>query len=89
MLIFKQAESRVRPKEKEEASGGRYFIRKNIKSESRTDQEGAAFVVWVYDEAVANAAEYAAYVAVQDAEMLREAEIVDEYTLKLIEEGVL
>lgn len=88
-MQYKKSESRQQPAEVEEISGGRYFIRKNIKKESRTDEQGAAFDLWLYDEALVTAAEYAAWQAVQSAEQLREAEIVDEYTLKLIEEGVL
>lgn len=88
-MQYKRAESRVCPAEIEQTTGGRYFVRKNITKESRTDQEGAAFDLWVYDEAVVSEIEYAAFAAVEVAEMKRENEIVDEYTLQLIEEGVL
>ena len=88
-MQYRHAESRVCPAETEQTTGGRYFVRKNIKKESRTDVNGAAFDLWVYDEAVVNEAEYAAYLAISGVEAKREAEIVDEYTLQLIEEGVL
>lgn len=88
-MHYKQAESRVCPVEIEQTAGGQYFVRKNIKKESRTDTTGAAFDLWVYDEALVNAAECAAYLAVQSAEARREAEIVDEYTMQLIKEGVI
>lgn len=88
-MQYKQSESRIRPAAVEEISNGRYLLRKNIREIERTDAVGETVKIWVYDEAVASAAEYAAYQAVQSAEQLREAEIVDEYTLKLIEEGVL
>lgn len=88
-MFYRQAESRVQPADTEQISGGRYLVRKNIRKESRTDATGAAFDLWVYEEAVANEAEFAAYLAIQGAEMRREADIVDEYTLKLIEEGTI
>ena len=88
-MQYRKAESRQQPKEIEQATAGRYYIRKNIKKESRTDEKGAAFDLWVYDEAVASEAEYAAYLAIQGTELRREAEIVDDYTLQLIEEGTL
>ncbi len=88
-MIWRHAEGNQRPRDVEAIAGGRYMIRQNIKKESRTDANGAAFELWTYDEAVASTAEYAAYYAVQTAELKREAEIVDDYTLKLIEEGTL
>lgn len=88
-MQYRKSESRAQPEETQPTTGGRYFIRKNIKKESRTDITGAAFDLWVYDEAIANEAEFAAYLAIQGAEQRRESEIVDEYTLRLIEEGTL
>lgn len=88
-MQYKRTESRVQPDSTQEIPGGRYLIRRNIEKESRTDENGAAFDLWVYDEAVASGAEYAAWLAVNQAELRREAEIVDDYTLQLIEEGVL
>jgi hypothetical protein len=88
-MQYKQAESRVCPQSVEAISDNRYLLRKNIREVERTDTSGETIKVWVYDEALASAPEYAAWQAVQSAEQLREAEIVDEYTLKLIEEGVL
>lgn len=88
-MLYRKTESRVQPESTQQISGDRYLIRRNIKQESRKDTTGAAFDLWVYDEAVATVAEYAAYLAVQNAEQRREAEIVDDYTLQLIEEGVL
>lgn len=88
-MLFKKTESRVCPKNIEEIAGGRYLIRKNIVQEKREDASGEEVVLFVYDEAVANVAEYAAFSAVQTVEAKREADIVDEYTLKLIEEGTI
>lgn len=88
-MQYKQAESRVRPVDTEQIPGGRYLVRENIKKESRTDETGAAFDLWVYDEAVMTDVEYSAYMAVEKFEASREADIIDEYTLTLIEEGTL
>lgn len=88
-MQYKQSESRICPKAIEAISDKRYLLRKNIREEERTNPDGETIKVWVYEEAVTTEAEFAAWQAVQSAEQLREAEIVDEYTLKLIEEGVL
>lgn len=88
-MEYRRAESRVCPAAVEQTTGGRYFVRKNITKESRTDNEGAAFDLWVYDEAIMSEVEYAAFAAIEAVEVKRESEIVDEYTLQLIEEGVL
>ncbi len=88
-MQYKHSESRVKPAETEKITNGRYLVRRNIREESRTDENGAAFLMWVYDEAVVSEAEYAAAVALQGAELRREAEIIDDYTLKLIAEGTI
>ena len=88
-MEYRKSESRNCPKNVEKISDDRYFLRKNIKKEQREGADGQAVDIWTYEEALATGAEYAAWQAVNQAEMLREAEIVDEYTLKLIEEGVL
>lgn len=84
-MLFVKSESRQAPQAVEKISGGRYLVRRNI--ETATREDGSAY--YTYDEAVATEAEYAAYAAVESAELKRENEIVDEYTLQLIEEGVL
>lgn len=88
-MKYAHTESRVQPKETEQISGSRYLVRKNIKEESRTDNDGAAFVLWTYDETVMSEAEFAAYQAVKSFEAAREIDIIDDYTMQLIEEGVL
>ena len=88
-MKYVQTESRVQPKETEQISGSRYLVRQNIKQESRTDDNGAAFILWIYDEAVMSEAEFAAYQAVNSFEATREADIIDDYTMQLIEEGTL
>lgn len=88
-MRFVKSESRELPASVEKINGGRYLVRRNITKESRTGTSGEEVEIYVYDEAVATEAEFAAYSAVEAAELKRESEIVDEYTLQLIEEGVL
>ena len=88
-MQFRQSESKLKPAEVEEISSGRYLLRKNIKEVERTNTDGETITIWTYDEAVASAVEYSANAAVLAVESRREAEIVDEHTLQLIEEGVL
>lgn len=88
-MRFVKSESRQAPQAVEKINGGRYLVRRNITKESRTGINGEKVEVFVYDEAVADVAEYAAYAAVEAAELKRESDIVDEYTLQLIDEGVL
>lgn len=88
-MRFVKSESRQAPQAVEKINGGRYLVRRNITKESRTGTDGEQVEIFVYDEAVADAAEYAAYAAVEAAELKRESDIVDEYTLQLIDEGVL
>lgn len=88
-MLFKKSESRVMPAESEAITGGRYLVRENIKTEERECSDGQKITVYVYEEAVMTNAEYAAYAAVKEMEAKREADIVDEYTLNLIEEGVI
>ncbi len=88
-MRFVKSESRQAPQAVEKINGGRYLVRRNITKESRTGINGEKVEVFIYDEAVADVAEYAAYAAVEAAELKRESDIVDEYTLQLIDEGVL
>ena len=52
-----------------------------------TERDGAT--VWTGETATMTEAAYAAYVGAQEAEARREAAVIDDYTLALIEEGVL
>lgn len=88
-MQFVKAESQTRPPEVEAITGDRFFVRKNIKEIYKADDEGNTAIAYQYDEAIVSAPEYAAFAAVAAVENRREAEIIDEYTLKLIDEGVL
>ena len=88
-MQFKHAESAIRPVEVQALPDGRYMVRKNIIQIEKESVNGETITHWGYDEAVASAVEYAAYSAALAVESKREAEIVDEYTLKLIEEDLI
>lgn len=88
-MQFTQSESKTRPLEVEEITGDRFFVRKDIEEIEETDNEGNVSTSYTYQEAVVTAPEYAAWAAVEAFASRREAEIIDEYTLKLIDEGVL
>lgn len=84
-MLWKLAEANETPMELQTLPDGRIIVRRNITS--RTTEEGNT--VYNYEERVMQQLEYAVVEAVETKESKREAEIVDEYTLKLIEEGVL
>ena len=84
-MLWKLAEANEIPMELQTLPDGRIIVRRNITS--RTTEEGNT--VYNYEERVMQQLEYAVVEAVEAKESKREAEIVDEYTLKLIEEGVL
>lgn len=90
MTNWVNAESKIRPATYEETGSGKYFVRRNLYIDNREDaQTGEKYIMYCYEEAKMNAAEYAAYMTAETVESKREAEIVDEYTMKLIDEGVL
>lgn len=89
MPLFRKSESDFRPQTTEAISDGRFFVRRNIVQKERTDANGQTVVFYAYEEAVMSPAEYAAFVAVSECESKRESAIIDEYTLTLIEQGVI
>lgn len=82
--MFKKTESATRPRAVEPLKYGRVRVNRNVTTETR---DGAA--VYAYESAIMTEAAYAAYVGAQEAEAKREAAVIDDYTLALIEEGVL
>ena len=88
-MPFRKSESDFRPQTTEAISDGRFFVRRNIVQKERTDADGKTVVFYAYEEAVMSPAEYAAFVAVSECESKRESAIIDEYTLTLIEQGVI
>lgn len=88
-MKFVKSESDKLPELVEYTKDGKVYVRKNIVTEERQGYDEQSKTMYVYDEALITTAEYAAYSAIEEVEVKREAEIVDEYTLALIEEGVL
>lgn len=83
--MWRTAESNTKPAAVETLSNSRVLVRRNI-AESKTEEGNT---VYKYEERIMSEVEYGTRGAVQDMELRREAEIIDDYTLELIEEGVL
>lgn len=84
-MLWTKAESNEYPVEIQKLNNNRIIVRENIKQE--TTNEGN--IKYVYDERIMNEMEYAVIEVVNGIELKRENEIIDEYTMILIEEGVL
>lgn len=84
-MLWQKCESNTRPEEVTELKDGRVIATRNI-VESTTADGGKKYD---YEYKVMSELEYAVTAAVNEKESKRESEIVDEYTMKLIEEGVL
>ena len=83
--MWRAAESNTKPEAAIALSDGRVLVRRNI-TEKQTEEGNT---IYQYEERIMSAVEYGTREAVQDMELKREAEIIDDYTLELIEEGVL
>jgi len=95
-FTYKQAESLIRPSEIDNTSSpDGVFIRKNIQSVEAEDSAGNTYTKYTYDEAFLTFGEYESYKnsivseAVTSMTIRRESEIIDDYTLQLMEEGVI
>lgn len=89
-----RAESQTKPVEVDSTSSkDGVYIRKNINGEIRQDEQGQEYTVFCYDEAFLTPAEYERYLLVKDLTsnitFKHENEIIDNYTLQLIEGGIL
>ncbi len=82
--MFGRAEANEAPRAVEPLKYGWVRVNRNVTTETR---DGA--VVYVYETATMTESAYAAYAGAQEAEARREADVIDDYTLALIEEGVL
>lgn len=83
--MWRAAESNTKPEAAIALSDGRVLVRRNI-TEKRTEEGNT---IYQYEERIMSTVEYGTREAVNDMELKREAEIIDDYTLELIEEGVL
>lgn len=93
-LNWKTVSSLVEPQEIDEASSpGGVYLRKNIQSETVKDGDSNEQVKWTYLEAYLTNDEYAMYKLVNNIsstiQIKHEADIIDNYTLSLIQEGIL
>ena len=87
--MWRKSFSTVKPLEAEKVAGGRYILRRNIVKSTQTDQDGNPQGVYNYEERIVTEEEYGLIDTINSVIIRREAEIVDEYTMKLIKEGVL
>lgn len=93
-LNWKKAESLLKPIEIDSKSSiDGVYIRKNINGEIRQDEQGQEYTVFCYDEVFLTRAEYERYLLVNEltssVELKHENDIIDNYTLQLIEGGIL
>lgn len=83
--MWRTAESNTEPAAAETLSDGRVLVRRNITSKKTTEGN----TVYQYEERIMSEVEYGTREAVNEMELKRETEIIDDYTLELITEGVL
>ena len=82
--MFKYVEWNEMPQPSKKIRGGKVVVTRNV---TQSERDG---VVFYYGEmAIMSEASYAAYVGAKEVMARRENEIIDDYTLSLIEEGVL
>lgn len=74
----------IRPLEAKTAANGTVIVARNVREEIR---DGAT--VYVGEEAIMTPEAYSAYIGAQQAETRRENDVIDEYTMELIEKGIL
>ena len=83
--MFTKAQSKEKPLAVENVGNGRYIVRQNITE--LKDEQGDAF--YTYDENIVTKDVLDVMQFVEGVEIKREAAIIDEYTMQLIEEGSL
>ena len=83
--MFAKAQSKEKPLAVENVGNNRYIVRRNI--EIATDEQGEKF--YTYDENIVTKDALDIMQCVEGVEIKREAAIIDEYTMQLIEEGSL
>lgn len=81
---FKLAEWNMKPPRVEALKGKMVRVTRKVEA---VERDGVT--VWRGEAAIMSETQYAAYVGAQEAAARREAEVIDDYTLQLIEEGVI
>ena len=84
-MLWTKSESNSKPDTVLQLGGERILVRKNITEELSAEGN----VKYCYEERIMTSMEYSILAAMDAKEVKRESEIIDEYTLKLIEEGVI
>ena len=83
--MFTKSQSKTKPLAVENVGNNRYIVRQNI--EASTNEQGEMF--YTYDENIMTKDALDIMQCVESVEIKREATIIDEYTMQLIEEGSL
>ena len=83
--MFTKSQSKTKPLAVENVGNNRYIVRQNI--EASTDEQGEMF--YTYDENIVTKDSLDIMQCVEGVEIKREATIIDEYTMQLINEGSL
>ena len=83
--MFTKSQSKTKPLAVENVGNNRYIVRQNI-AEAQ-DEQGDTF--YSYDENIVTKDVLDVMQCVEAVEIKREAAIIDEYTMQLIEEGSL
>ena len=83
--MFAKAQSKEKPLAVENVGNNRYIVRQNITE--LKDEQGDTF--YTYDENIVTKDVLDVMQYVEGVEIKREAAIIDEYTMQLIEEGSL
>lgn len=82
--MFKRTEWNERPAETVRLKDGRYIVTRKVEE---VEREGTT--VFVGESAIMTETQYAVYVGAKEVAERREAEIIDDYTMSLIEGGVI
>lgn len=87
---FRFAEWDRKPPAAEVLKDGSIRITRNVDEFERISEDGGApTIVYRGEVAIMSEAAYAAYIGAMEVEAKRESDVIDDYTLALIDEGVL
>lgn len=82
--MFKLTEWNTKPPQAQKLAKGGYLVTRKVEA---VERDGAT--VYVGEAAFMSETQYAAYVGAMEVAERREAEIIDDYTMSLIEGGVI
>lgn len=87
--MFKKVIWNERPRAVTKLADGRYRVTRKVELVSDTDETGTVHESYYGEEAIMSEAAYAAYVGAMEVAERREQEIIDDYTMELINGGVI